>query len=430
MKKLLKVTACALLAMVPADAILAQTLEECQQAAERNYPLVKKFAMLSRMTDYTVSNIQKGWLPQLTASAQATYQSDVASWPSAFSTLMQQVGVEPAGLRKDQYKIGIDVQQTVYDGGTIHSQKAIARSQGDVGQAQNAVELYAVRKRVNELYFGLLLLHDKKQLNEDLQYLLAENERKLSSMFQHGTAAECDYQLVKAEHLAAVQQMTLLQSQERAFRQMLSHLCGMEVNQVSKPPVVVSTGENNRPELKLIHQQLKLVQAQRKALDSQLRPRLSIFASGYYGYPGLNMFDDMMKHQWSLNGMVGARLTWNIGALYTRKADKAQLDTQCSLYELQREQFLFNTTLEQIQQDENIENFRRLMADDDEIIRLRSAVRKSSESKLSHGVIDASELVRQITQENNAKTQRSLHEIEMLREIYHRKYTIDNSYSQ
>jgi len=80
-------------------------------------------------------------------------------------------------LRKDQYKIGIDVQQTVYDGGTIHSQKAIARSQGDVGQAQNAVELYAVRKRVNELYFGLLLLHDKKQLNEDLQYLLAENER-------------------------------------------------------------------------------------------------------------------------------------------------------------------------------------------------------------------------------------------------------------
>lgn len=417
---------CLLLPLFAFFGIRAQTLNECQQAAERNYPLIKRMDLIRQTTDLTMSNIQKGWLPQLSATAQSTYQSDVTAFPEQMQALYKQVGISMEGLRKDQYRVGIDVQQLVFDGGAIKNQKEMARLQGAVESAQNEVSLYSVRQRVNEMYFALLLLDEQILLNKDLQALLDGNEKKLASMYRKGTAAEVDYLNVKAERLNVVQQLTGLQSQRQAVARMLSVFCGIEVKNVTKPEVVGTSAENNRPELRLIDSQIRLTYAQEKALHSALMPRLGVFATGFYGYPGYNMFEDMMHRRWSLNGMVGARLTWNIGALYTHKGDKAKLQLMRQSAENSREVFLFNNHLEQIQQDENISRYRKLMADDEEIIAIRSSIRKAAESKLAHGIIDVNDLVREINAENAARVQQSMHEIEMLKEIYHQKYTKNN----
>ncbi|MBQ9577278.1 MAG: TolC family protein [Muribaculaceae bacterium] len=400
----------------------AQTLEECQRAAERNYPLIAQHDLIARTTDLTVSNIQKGWLPQVTATAQATYQSAVTSWPDEMQSLMRQMGTEMKGLARDQYRVGLDVQQTVYDGGTIGAQREVARRQGDVQQAQLDVDLYGVRRRVNEMYFALLLLDDQLRLNSDLQEQLAASEKKLTSMVKHGTAAQCDLNNVTAERLNVVQQQTTLESQHEVLRAMLSTFCGLEVTAPSKPRVPQTGQGNNRPELRLIDTQLSLADAQERALDAALLPRLGVFAQGYYGYPGYNMFKDMMGHEWSWNGMVGARLTWNIGALYTRKNDKAKLQLQRETAQRQRETFLLNNRLDRMQQDAAIDRYRRLMAQDDKIIALRQQVRKAAESKLSHGIIDVNDLLRDINSENAARVQQSIHEIEMLKGMYDLQY--------
>ena len=214
---------------------LGQTLEECQQAAERNYPLIRQYGLIEKTTALTVANIQKGWLPQVSASAQATYQSDVVAWPDEMKGMLGQMGLNFEGLKKDQYKIGLDVQQTVFDGGAIKSQKEIARKQGEVQTAQNEVNMYQVRKRVNEMYFGLLLIDEQIKLNADLQELLIQNEKKLASMLKNGTAAESDYQNVKAERLNVVQQATSLLAQRSALLRMLSTFCGIEVKDALKP---------------------------------------------------------------------------------------------------------------------------------------------------------------------------------------------------
>ena len=407
----------------------AQTLEACQQAAERNYPLIQQYGLIEKTTALTVANIQKGWLPQVSASAQATYQSDVVAWPDEMNGMLSQTGVNFEGLKKDQYKIGLDVQQTVFDGGAIKSQKEIARQQGEVQRAQNEVNMYNVRKCVNEMYFGLLLIDEQIQLNADLQEVLSANEKKLASMLKGGTAAESDYHSVKAERLNVVQQATGLQAQRQALVRMLTAFCGIEVKDAVKPEITQKEPSllcNLRPELKAIDAQLKLADAQEKALDAALMPKLGVFAQGYYGYPGYNMFEDMLRHRFSWNGMVGARLTWNIGGLYTRKNDKAKLNVQRETFNVQRETFLFNNNLEQIQQNENIERYRKLMAEDEEIITLRSSIRKAAESKLSHGIIDVNDLVKEINNENAAKVQQSMHEIQMLKEIYDLKYTTNN----
>lgn len=408
--------------------VLGQTLEECWRAAEQNYPLIRQYGLIEKTTALTMANIRKGWLPQLSAQAQATYQSDVTAWPDAMKTMMTGMGIDMEGLKKDQYRVGIDVQQTVYDGGAISSQKTIAREQGNVQSAQTEVSLYAVRRRVNEMYFSLLMLEEQMQLNRDLQELLAGNERKLQAMVKGGTAAASDWQNVRAERLNVVQQATSLESQKRMLTAMLSAFCGMEVKSLKKPEgtATLSQSTGQRPEMRLFDAQQKLTDAQEQGLNAALMPRLGVFAQGYYGYPGLNMFEDMMRHRWSLNGVIGARLTWNIGALYTRKNDKAKLQLQREVTESNREVFLFNNRLEQIQQQEEIARYRKLMADDEEIIALRSAVRKAAESKLAHGIIDVNDLLREINQENAARVQQSMHEIEMLKEIYDNKFTTNN----
>lgn len=402
----------------------AQTLGECQQAAEKNYPLIKQYGLIAKTTQLTVKNIQKAWLPQLTASAQATYQNAVTAWPESMQTMYQQMGLKMKGLSKDQYKIGVDLQQTIYDGGSISNQRNIAQQEGKVQEAQTEVNLYQVRQRVNEMYFSLLLLNEQIQLNEDVKTLLLSSEKKLSAMVKGGTAATSDLDNVRAERLSVEQQNESLKQQKQMLQRMLSVFCGIEVNNIEKPePIQVTSSANNRPEMRLYDSQLKLTEAKEKALDTQLRPKLGLFAQGYYGYPGLNMFEDMMNRKWSLNGIVGIKLSWNVSAFYTHKNDKARLSAQREMIENAREVFLFNNKLEEIQQNENINRYQTMMKSDDEIIALRTNVRKAAESKLTHGIIDVISLLREINNENAAKTQQSIHEIDMLKEMYNLKYT-------
>ena len=402
----------------------AQTLEECQQAAEKNYPLIKQYGLIAKTTQLTVKNIQKGWLPQVTASAQATYQSAVTAWPESMQSMYQQMGLNMKGLSKDQYKIGIDLQQTIYDGGAISSQRNIAQKEGKVQEAQTETNLYQVRRHVNEMYFSLLLLNEQIQLNEDVKTLLLSSEKKLSAMVKGGTAATSDLDNVRAERLSVEQQNENLKQQKQMLQRMLSVFCGLEVNNTQKPaPVQIASSVNNRPEMRLYNSQLELTEAKEKALDTQLRPKLGLFAQGFYGYPGLNMFEDMMNRKWSLNGIVGVKLSWNVSAFYTHKNDKARLNAQREMIENAREVFLFNNKLEEIQQSENISRYQTMMKSDDEIIVLRTNVRKAAESKLTHGIIDVISLLREINNENAAKTQQSIHEIDMLKEMYNLKYT-------
>ncbi|MBR1541666.1 MAG: TolC family protein [Bacteroidaceae bacterium] len=402
------------------------TLDECQRLAQENYPLIKRYSLIEQTTSYTLQNISKGWLPQLSASAQATLQSDVMSFPNSFKNIMAQTGQELKGLSKSQYRVGIDLNQMVYDGGSISNQRKVAQLQGDVQKAQNEVDLYAIRQRVNDIFFSILLTDERLKVNEDLQTLLEANLSKLNSMLRNGLAMESDVSSMKAEHLKAKQQYTELISTRQSLCHMLSAFIGEEVTNVSKPlsqPLIPSG--NNRPELRLLESQLDLAHAQEKLLDTSLMPKLSIFAQGFYGYPGYNTFEDMFSRKWSLNGMVGARLTWNISQFYTNKGDKAKLQLQRQQTENARETFLFNNKLKQMQQNEAIEKYRQLMKDDESIVVLRKEVRQAAESKLAHGIIDTNALLQEINRENQAKIELATHEVEMLQQIENLKLTLN-----
>lgn len=405
-------------------AVRAQSLEECRQAAEHNYPIIRQYDLIARTTELTVRNIQKAWFPQISVTAQGSYQNKVTAWPENLQGLFAQMGLQLQGLNQDQYKVGIDVRQTLFDGGTIGSRREIARGEGAVQAAQTEVDLYKIGQRVHEMYFGLLLLDEQLRLNADVNALLRSNEAQLAAMLKSGTASAGDFENVKAERLSAEQQQTELLSQRQTLQRLLSLFCGIPVDSIRRPAVPnLPSGENKRPELRLFDCRLQLTAAQEKALDAQLLPQLGLFAQGYYGNPGLNLFEDMMKRRWSWNGIAGLKLTWNLSALYTHRNEKSKLRVQRELIENARQQFLFNNRLDETQQSENVRRFRAIAQRDGEIIALRTAVRKAAESKLAHGIIDVNGLLREINKENAAKTQQAIHEIDMLKAMYDLKFS-------
>ena len=405
-------------------AVRAQSLEECRQAAEHNYPIIRQYDLIARTTELTVRNIQKAWFPQISVTAQGSYQNKVTAWPENLQGLFAQMGLQLQGLSRDQYKVGIDVRQTLFDGGTIGSRREIARGEGAVQAAQTEVDLYKIGQRVHEMYFALLLLDEQLRLNADVNALLRSNEAQLAAMLKNGTASAGDFENVKAERLSAEQQQTELLSQRQTLQRLLSLFCGIPVDSIRRPAVPnLPSGENKRPELRLFDRRLQLTDAQEKAVDAQLLPQLGLFAQGYYGNPGLNLFEDMMKRRWSWNGIAGLKLTWNLSALYTHRNEKSKLRVQRELIENARQQFLFNNQLDETQQSENVRRFRAIAQRDGEIIALRTAVRKAAESKLAHGIIDVNGLLREINKENAAKTQQAIHEIDMLKAMYDLKFS-------
>ncbi len=415
--------------LAAASAKAQLTLDECQRLAAENYPLLRQYDLVRQTTDFTLSNISRGYLPQLTLSGQATYQSDVMSLPNALTGMMTHGGNKPKGLDKDQYRIALDVSQTIWDGGNTAAQKQVARAQGKVQEAQTDVSMYEVRNRVNDLFFGILLIEDKLRINADLTALLKSNSEKTANLCKNGVAMQSDADMVLAEYLKTKQQHTELEAMKRSYVRMLALFLNKqpdEINNLQKPSATLPTSmDNKRPELSVFDAQLRQNEAQLQMLNSGLLPRLNLFAQGYYGYPGYNMFDDMFSHDFSWNGMVGVRLTWNISRLYTHKTDRRKLDMTRGSIETARETFLFNNRLLTTQELTNIDRYRRLIDEDEEIITLRTSVRKAAEAKLEHGIIDSADLLQHITEENQARNQQSTHEIEFLKHIYELKHTLN-----
>lgn len=416
-----------MLLSVSADAQL--TLDECQQMASDNYPLLQKYDLVRQTTEYTIKNIQRGYWPQLSLGGQVSYQSEVTDLPDVLSHLLSESSPNYKGMAKDQYQIALDLNQVIWDGGHIKARRDLVASDAEVQVAQADVEMYAIRSRVNELFFGILLLDEKIRLNETLQTLLLDNCRMLETRKMHGTAMESDVDVMRAEYLEARQDLTALRSMRKSYRQMLAIFIGKDTASVinlQKPAASLpQTFDNRRPELNLYAMQMQQTEAQSRLLNVGLRPKLSLFAQGVYGYPGYDMFDSMFDHDLKLNGIVGIRFSWNIGRLYTFKTDKHKLELTRKQIETAREIFLFNNNLQSVREREAVNQYHQMMEEDSDIIRLRTSVRQAAEAKLQHGVIGVNDLLQEITKENRARIDHSLHEMEMLKNIYELKHTIN-----
>lgn len=404
------------------------TLDECRQLAREHYPEIRQYDLIRKSESYNLSNAGRAWIPQLVLSAQATWQTDVPQFPDVLTGMLSQQGVEIPGLQQDQYKVALELNQPIWDGGKSAADRYIARAEAAEQRTAADVELYALDGRVDELYFGILLLDERIAQTTLTQELLQSNLAKVEALQRNGVAMQSDADALEAELLTVGQQLGQFEASRESYRRMLGIFIGQELGDrtLLKPELVEPlAGENARPELAMFAAKIDRLTAQEKLVKSSSMPRLGFFAQGYYGYPGLDFMQGMMNNDWSWNALLGVKLSWNFGAYYTQKNNLNKLRTSRKQVEVQRDIFLFNMALQTAQDNGNIARLRRALADDDRIVALRRSVREAAESKLRNGVIDTHDLLTKITEESAAAMARSMREIELLKTIYELKHTIN-----
>ena len=410
-----------------ASVFAQMTLETCQELAREHYPEVKQYDLIRLTEQYDLSNAARAWLPQLSLSAQATWQNEVPEFPEALSGMLSQAGVTIPGLKKDQYKVGLELNQTIWDGGKSNADKRLARTEAAEQRAMTDVDLYTLKKRVNELYFGILLLEEKLSQTYRTIALLESNLDKMRSLVTNGTALASDADAVEAELLTVRQQATQIEASRTSYRKMLELFIGepLQGNLLRPEFEEMATTELTRPELALFDARKKTLSAREALIKSSTRPKFGFFAQGYYGYPSMDYFASMMSNEWRWNLLTGIRMSWNFGTYYTKKNSLNKLRTAQQSIDLQRDVFRFETNLQVAQETGDIARLRKTIADDARIVSLRQSVREAAESKLRNGIIDTNDLLQKITDEAAARSAQSVHEIELLKALYELKHTIN-----
>ncbi|MBP7613310.1 MAG: TolC family protein [Paludibacter sp.] len=398
------------------------TLDECQTKAKANYPLVKQYNLIEQTAQYNISNANKGYLPQVTLSAKGTYQSQVTKLPITIPN------VTIPGLSKDQYQAVVEANQVIWDGGAISAQKKITNANAEVEKQKLEVDLYALNERINQLYFGILLLKEQLRQNDILQNELQTNYNRVASYKQNGVANQSDLDALKVEQINAQQRGTELHSTQKSYFIMLSALTGLTIDtktELIKPEInlaSLNTTVNHRPEIGLFDAQNKLFESQKELLNAGNRPKIGAFVQGGYGKPGLNMLTNAFSDFY----IGGIRLSWNLSGFYTQKNNLNKIEVSKKAMDVQKETFLFNSDLKTKQQQTEIEKLKSTLANDDEIIRLRGNIKKSATTKVDNGTLTITDLIREINAEDQAKQLKSLHEIQLIMNVYQLKNNINN----
>lgn len=395
------------------------TLEEVQELAKNSYPLIKRNALLEKTRDYTVENVSKGWLPQISVVGQATYQNEVTQLP--FS--LPNSSVEP--LSKDQYKVYADIQQTVYDGGMISDQKKLAKIQSETEIQKNQVELDKLEERINQIYFGILQSQEQLKQTEITKNDIENGLKKASAQLEYGTIFRSQVDVLKAHLIGLEQRQIEIQSLRKNLIETLSLFTKKDFSEntvFETPEKLLLTGENNRAELKLFNLQQQMLETQKSLVESKNQPKLGAFFQGGYGKPGFNM----LSNEFDIFYISGLRLQFPISGFYTKKNDLALLNTQQQDLEIKKENFLFNQNFSTIRNNEELDKLQKLIQKDEELIALRQSIKNASLAQLENGVLNTSDYLREVNAEEQARIQKMTHEIQFLLTQYNQKAQLNN----
>lgn len=385
------------------------TLEQTYQWAQQNYPMIRQKDLVKQTAAYTISNLNKGFLPQLTVSGKATYQSDVTSIPITIPGLNIQ---QPS---KDQYQLLADVSQLIYDGGTTAAQRNVQQVNALVEEQKAEVELYKVKERINQLYLGILLLDEQLKQVELVKNDIRLGLQRITAQVNNGTAFRSSQLTLEAELLQNEQRTIELRSGRKAYVDVLALFINRPLSEnvrlvIPVSGVVVQDRDVIRPELKLFNYQDSLFNSQQSLVSAKNRPKVSLFAQGGYGRPGLNM----LKNEFDFFYIGGVRFNWALGSLYTAKKERQLLEVNQKMVAVQKDVFMLNTNTQLKQQEEDMGKLRQLMEVDERIIAIRVKVKDASNAQLENGVITANDFLKEVNAENQARLSLIAHQVQLM----------------
>ena len=392
------------------------TLAACQEQARANFPLTRQQGLIDQVTKNTIEALLAQYFPQFRLSGQASYQSDVTkidlNMPDGFPK------IDIPTPEKDQYKLYLDVSQTIFGGGSLGVQQQFTKAEAEVNKQRIEVELYKLRDKINQVYFGILLADEQQKQTDILKNDLNTALEKVKVMVKNGVSLETNQFNLEAELITINQNIKNIELGRSALLEILGKLIGKDLDketQLTKPGTIRLKSDFVRPELTLIDLQKNTLSLQNLQLAAQNVPEISLFLQGGWGKPALNLFSTKFEPYY----LGGVRLQWNISRLYTILRERRIIETRLKMYDVEKDMFTMNNDIEQTQQLSKIDQLNLSLKSDDELIELRSKIKQTSQIQLENGVITSADFIREANAENQARQKKALHEMQLILEQYH-----------
>ncbi|MBB3841788.1 outer membrane protein TolC [Runella defluvii] len=385
------------------------TLDECYRQTENHSPQAGQTRLIQEATELQLKLLNRNFMPQSRLNGQATWQSDVTSVPIKLPNF------EITPPPKDQYKLTLDVTQSIWDGGTIQKQKAVAVANQLADQQKVTVDLYQLREQVSGLFFGALFAERQLKNFDILDKELRAKLAKTKASVQNGIAIRSNILALEARILEVEQLVLETQTRRTASLEALSLLTGANVDantSLQLPTVAANSSDINRPELKWFDAQKQTLSVSERLVKAKNLPKLSAFATGGYGRPGLNFLSTEFKTYF----IGGVQLQIPLSHLYTNSQaiEVQQLRVNQQRVEKQKENFLLATQVRMASQRQEVSRLQALVESDRKLIDIRSTIRKAAESQLENGIITASDYLTELDNEDSARQNLILHEVQLL----------------
>lgn len=392
------------------------TLDECIENAFSNYPQIKEKELIQASEGFDLKNASLAWVPQLSISAKATWQSEVVEMPFSMPGM-------DFNIPHDQYGITADITQQIWDGGAAAAKTLQAKTGAEVKRKQLEVNMYTIRSKVQSVYLGIILIDKQLKLNAILEEDLNRSLNEVKTLVEGGIKWESDIDQIRVNILSCEQQKTGLQTDRAAYVRMLSLLTGQDLTGQTfvEPQIEATTSmEIKRPELNLYDAQLQQVAAQKKQLDASLWPSFNFTVQAGYGRPSLNM----LSGEFNPYVIAGIKMQWNIGSLYTFKNDRRKTELDSRKLDYARESFILNTSVEAIQKQSQVEKDIDILQKDEEIVKLRKSIRETGESQYKEGVLKMNDYLSLLDEEFKARLNNDIHKVQYLMDVLDRNYTL------
>jgi outer membrane protein TolC len=384
------------------------TLAYCYEKAVGTYPLLSDKESLKNASDLRVKNLETNYLPQFSLSGQVTYQSDVTQ-----ISLPPQMGITVPGSPKDQYKVTIDAQQTLFDGGITSKQKKLEQASSAAEIQQIESDLLRIKEQVNSIYFTILLLQENKKLLRNVLDVITEREKSIQSMVKNGVLLLSDQNALIAERLKTEQQIAEIEISQSSTLRILNLITNETFTDSTifyKPEIVISdTALSGRPEYKTFELQEKRFDAAISLSQSSLMPKLYAFGQYGYGRPGLNMLHNEFDNFY----MAGATLKWTFWDWNKTRREKQVYAIQKQMIASKRDNFTKNLNMDMQNKLATIYKMEEATKRDSDIVTLRAGITLIAQSQLNNGVITSTDYLNELNAETQARINMETHKIQL-----------------
>jgi outer membrane protein TolC len=391
------------------------TLRECYDKAYAITPIAGEKKIYSEIWQLKDQNLSRSWLPALDANGNLVYNSSVVDMTEALGSLpVPGIADLIKPLPHEQYRVTLDINQMIFDGGTVKSARALEKIDLSLNEKQNEVDLYKLRGAINTYYFNLLLLDRQKALLRNFLEVINKRISSVNSALTSGVMLKSDLDLLTSEKIKLEQQLAENDTRKTSVLKILSGLTGIEMDTTTQLVIPVTrqamTNDLIRPELELFDLRKEQLDATLDVIHGKRMPKAFGFATlGYGNPPGNNFFKDKFAPYY----IVGIGAKWNIFDWNKARNEEQVVSLQKSMIDKRKTDLTENLDRLLDAKGAEIRSFESLLSTDAELIILRKRITATAESQYENGTITATDYLNELNSERQALLNFEIHTINL-----------------